>query len=77
LKRSDFYQLFAYGSIYLRGRDDAKLVLIYPMRAAFDEPLQVFKFSETLELWVLPFDLDAGNLGHLASTNLPLLTKKM
>jgi 5-methylcytosine-specific restriction enzyme subunit McrC len=72
LKQSDFYQLFAYGNTYLRGRDDGKLVLIYPRCGAFEKPLPVFRFSEMLELWVLPFNLDADRLENLALTNLPL-----
>ena len=60
LKQSDFYQLFAYGHKYLAG--DGELVLIYPRRAAFDAPLQVFEFTPQLKLWVLPFDLEQGVL---------------
>jgi 5-methylcytosine-specific restriction enzyme subunit McrC len=60
LKQSDFYQLFAYGHKYLAG--DGELVLIYPRRAAFDAPLQVFEFAPQLKLWVLPFDLEQGIL---------------
>ncbi|MNC55766.1 McrBC 5-methylcytosine restriction system component [compost metagenome] len=60
LKQSDFYQLFAYGHKYLAG--DGELVLIYPRRAAFDAPLQVFEFTPQLKLWVLPFDLEQGIL---------------
>jgi len=55
LSQSDFYQLFAYGHKYLGGQGD--LVLIYPMRAAFQEALPVFEYSAGLRLWVVPFDL--------------------
>lgn len=72
LKQSDFYQLFAYGHTYLRGRDNGKLVLIYPKRGAFEKPLPVFKFSEELTLWVLPFDLEQGLLEHSAIVGLPM-----
>ncbi|MNE79217.1 hypothetical protein D3C80_1756820 [compost metagenome] len=37
-------------------------MLIYPRRAAFDAPLQVFEFTPQLKLWVLPFDLEQGIL---------------
>lgn len=60
LSQSDFYQLFAYGQKYLGGQGD--MVLIYPRRAAFQEALPVFEFSVGLRLWVVPFDLDFGQL---------------
>lgn len=72
LKQSDFYQLFAYGHKYLAG--DGELVLIYPRRAAFDAPLQVFEFAPQLKLWVLPFDLEQGVL--LGGPGLPLQSQQ-
>ena len=60
LSQSDFYQLFAYGHKYLGG--EGVLVLIYPRRSTFNEPLEIFEFSPQLKLWVLPFDLEQGIL---------------
>lgn len=56
LDQADFYQLFAYGQMYLAGRGE--LALIYPRTAQFPQPLPPFDFSPELRLWVLPFDLD-------------------
>ncbi len=55
LSQSDFYQLFAYGHKYLAGI--GHLVLIYPAHTHFTKPLPAFSLSETLTLWVVPFDL--------------------
>ncbi|MBN5030012.1 McrC family protein [Stenotrophomonas maltophilia] len=60
LKQSDFYQMFAYGERYLSGTGE--MALVYPRHARFERPLPVFDFSESLRLWVLPFDLDRGAL---------------
>ncbi|MCQ3000761.1 McrC family protein [Pseudomonas syringae] len=60
LSQSDFYQLFAYGHRCLGGQGD--LVLIYPKRAAFQKALPVFEYSAVLRLWVMPFDLEIGQL---------------
>lgn len=60
LSQPDCYQLFAYGHKYLGGQGD--LLLIYPMRAAFEEPLPVFQYSVGLRMWVVPFDLNSGKL---------------
>lgn len=70
LSQSDFYQLFAYGQKYLDGKGE--LILIYPLRAAFSEPLPVFEYSQQLSLWVLPFDLERGRLVGCQRTGLPL-----
>lgn len=56
LSQSDFYQLFAYGEKYLEG--NGNLYLIYPAHAQFREALPAFNFSDTLRVWVVPFDLD-------------------
>ena len=71
LSQSDFYQLFAYGHKYLGGAGD--LVLIYPKTAEFGKALPVFKFSNQLNLWVVPFDLDTKELMPSA-LGLPLIT---
>jgi 5-methylcytosine-specific restriction enzyme subunit McrC len=60
LSQADFYQLFAYGQCYLNG--NGQLYLIYPSSKSFSRPLDVFKFSETLWLWVVPFSLTADCL---------------
>jgi 5-methylcytosine-specific restriction enzyme subunit McrC len=70
LSQADFYQLFAYGQKYLQGRGE--LVLIYPRRAAFQDPLPVFEFNESLRLWVLPFDLERRELIGVTHPGLPL-----
>lgn len=56
LDQADFYQLFAYGMKYLRGRGE--LMLIYPRHPGFRWPLAPFQFTESLRAWVVPFDLD-------------------
>jgi 5-methylcytosine-specific restriction enzyme subunit McrC len=60
LSQADFYQLFAYGQRYLNGVGD--LLLIYPKTSSFSAPLPVFEFSDTLRLWVVPFDLETGQM---------------
>lgn len=57
LSQADFYQLYAYGQHYMQGAGD--VVLVYPKTDSLDEPLPVFRFSQTndLRLWVLPFCL--------------------
>jgi 5-methylcytosine-specific restriction enzyme subunit McrC len=72
LKQSDFYQLLAYGNTYLRDYDDGKLVLIYPRRGVFSNALPVFSYSEKLQLWVLPFNLDNDRLECPSALSLPL-----
>ena len=59
LSQADFYQMFAYGHKYLNGSGD--LVLIYPKTDQFNQPIQQsFQFSDSMKLWVLPFDISAG-----------------
>ncbi|WP_457969052.1 McrC family protein [Acinetobacter calcoaceticus] len=60
INQADLYQMFAYGHKYLDGR--GKLVLIYPMHQKFNEILPVFKFSDELILYAIPFDLKKGKL---------------
>jgi 5-methylcytosine-specific restriction enzyme subunit McrC len=60
LSQSDFYQMFAYGHKYLKGKGE--LFLIYPSHADFQEAIeQSFDFDEDkqLRLWVVPFDISA------------------
>ncbi len=56
LSQSDFYQLYAYGQKYLKGK--GSMALIYPRDANFQEPLPPFDMGDALILHVLPFDLD-------------------
>jgi 5-methylcytosine-specific restriction enzyme subunit McrC len=67
LGQADFYQLFAYGHRYLPGA--GKMMLIYPKTAEFKMPLPVFNYSDSLELWVMPFDLEVGELVRGAEFN--------
>lgn len=60
LSQEDFYQLFAYGHKYLGGQ--GSLILIYPKRGSFQEPLTVFEYSREMRLWVVPFDLESGKM---------------
>lgn len=73
LSEADFYQLFVYGQTYLGGKGE--MALIYPRWSRFTAPLAPFEMSDTLRLWVLPFDLAApphGQLLHHNLTQLPL-----
>jgi 5-methylcytosine-specific restriction enzyme subunit McrC len=67
LNQSDFYQMFAYGHKYLKEGGD--LVLIYPLTESFSGALLPFMFSETLRLWVAPFDLEEDKLHWPAEVN--------
>jgi 5-methylcytosine-specific restriction enzyme subunit McrC len=60
LVQGDFYQLFAYGQRYLQ--DKGHLFLLYPKSARFQQPLAPFQFSPTLQLWVIPVDLEMRTL---------------
>ncbi len=58
LAQSDFYQMFAYGQKYLSGTGD--MYLIYPAHDDFNQPIQQhFSFSDTLKLWVVPYQITA------------------
>lgn len=58
LAQSDFYQMFAYGQKYLDGKGE--MYLIYPAHDDFNQPIpQHFAFSETLKLWVVPYQITA------------------
>jgi 5-methylcytosine-specific restriction enzyme subunit McrC len=59
LQESDFYQMYAYGQTYLKGR--GQMLLIYPRTASFRTALESFRFDE-LTLDVVPFDLSADRL---------------
>ena len=65
LNQSDFYQLFAYGKRYLRGR--GQLVLVYPATEAFKAPLERFDLKDGLWLDVIPLYLERSCLagGHI------------
>jgi 5-methylcytosine-specific restriction enzyme subunit McrC len=71
LQQGDFYQMFAYGHKYLRGKGD--LFLIYPKTVDFGCALAPFHFSESLSLRVIAFDLDRDELvGDVAGLPLRL-----
>ena len=58
LAQSDFYQMFAYGQKYLGGTGE--MYLIYPAHDDFNQPIQQhFAFSDTLKLWVVPYQITA------------------
>lgn len=70
LAQSDFYQMFAYGLRYLDGIGD--MFLVFPATNHFNTALPVFELSDTLRLWVVPFDLESGTmLGRQAETVVP------
>lgn len=52
----DMYQLFAYGHQYLNGKGD--IALIYPAHSNCPTISAPFRFSDSLNLWVLTYDLD-------------------
>jgi 5-methylcytosine-specific restriction enzyme subunit McrC len=63
MNESDLRQLYVYGHKYLDGEGD--VVLIYPKHNSFTQALPMFDFSDgknDLRLWVLPYDLDKGEL---------------
>ena len=72
LKQTDFYQLLAYGSTYLRTVAHGKLVLVHPLRGSFNQPLPKFLVADKLELWVVPFDLASGKLTKSEMIDLPI-----
>lgn len=60
LSQGDFYQMFAYGQKYMRGK--GKLILIYPKHEGFTKPIEhSFDFDEELKLWVVPCDVKNDN----------------
>jgi 5-methylcytosine-specific restriction enzyme subunit McrC len=60
LSESDFYQMAVYGQRYLKG--SGELFLVFPRSEWFQRPLEAFEFSDSLRLWVVPFDLDSDCL---------------
>jgi McrBC 5-methylcytosine restriction system component len=68
LAQSDFYQMFAYGQKYLSGTGD--MYLIYPAHDDFNQPIQQhFSFSDTLKLWVVPYQITAKRGERMKWTN--------
>ncbi|MEZ8509898.1 McrC family protein [Vibrio splendidus] len=64
LSQSDLYQMFAYGHKYLGGKGD--LFLIYPAHHSFNKPIEYsFDLSDTLRLWVVPFESDLNGDSRL------------
>jgi 5-methylcytosine-specific restriction enzyme subunit McrC len=72
LSQGDFYQLYAYGKIYLKGQASSELVLIYPATDSFAKSLPVFDYGDGMKLWVLPFDLTDQVLIDSEQTTLPI-----
>ena len=60
VSQSDLYQLFAYGHKYQNGKGN--MMLIYPKHDEFRLPLAKFSFSDDLNLWVVPFDMEKESL---------------
>lgn len=57
INQSDMYQMFAYGSKYLKGR--GTVYLIYPAHESFNAPLPAFIFDEYLSVVAIPYDLQS------------------
>jgi 5-methylcytosine-specific restriction enzyme subunit McrC len=74
LAQADFYQAFAYGHKYLQGAGE--VVLIYPATGSFDQALQPFRFSESLVLRAMPFNLDTDMLVVPEGWTIPSLDTK-
>ncbi|MBF8161702.1 McrC family protein [Pseudomonas mendocina] len=72
LSQADFYQLFAYGHKYRSSEGVPRLVLIYPYWSGLQGALPVFDYGDDMNLWVLPFDLDADRLLDAATVGIPL-----
>lgn len=59
IRQSDLYQMLAYGSKYLEGTGD--LYLIYPKHVSFEQELAPFYYTNNLNLFVVPFDIDTDS----------------
>lgn len=62
LSQADFYQMFAYGQKYLKGRGE--MFLLYPQTEKFSKAIfSSFCFNadeqEKLNLWIVPVDVSA------------------
>lgn len=53
IDQADLYQLYAYGQKYRA----TELHLLYPAHESFTTPLPAFRFDDTLQLIILPFDI--------------------
>ena len=60
LSQSDFYQMYAYGHQILKG--EGTLFLIYPLHRGFRKTLDAFSISESLTLFVVPWDMETDRL---------------
>lgn len=60
ISQGDMYQLFAYGHKVIASKGE--VFLVYPKTDALPKPLPAFDFSGDLRLWVVPFDLEKGQL---------------
>ncbi len=75
LSQADFYQLFAYGHKYRINVGTPKLVLIYPYWSGLTKALPAFDYGQGMNLWALPFDLDADRLVDADVADIPLAGK--
>lgn len=66
ISQADAYQLFAYGKKYSSLGNTPKLALIYPAHSKFDTPLEKFEFEQGLELFVVPFDIEADEMAQVS-----------
>lgn len=69
LSQGDFYQLYAYGQKYLCGAGD--MALVYPRNPRLTHPLGPFRFTPSLRVHVLPFDLEDDTLIGAGVLGLP------
>lgn len=60
ISQADLYQMYAYGNKYLEG--NGRLILIYPRHGKFFRCLPLFHFTNSLELLVVPFDLQSDEI---------------
>jgi len=53
---------YSYPHTIDNGAGERLVFLRRPKTSTFDAPLPPFEFSESLQLWVVPFDLERGCL---------------
>ncbi|MEE4997442.1 McrC family protein [Pseudomonas alliivorans] len=68
LSHTDFYQIFTYGQVCLKG--EGELVLIYPKQSNFQESSSGYDFSNKMTLLLVPFDLFSEKLILSAGSDL-------
>ncbi|WP_413479591.1 McrC family protein [Vibrio hibernica] len=76
ISQADLYQMFAYGHKYLEGKGE--IFLIYPSHDTFDKPIEYsFDFSDSLKLWVIPFEVSTEKTHKLKINDSHALRKLM